>query len=184
MEIACLVAGGQHPYVGHVALDGTKVQANASVHKAMSYGRMLETEKRLSTEVSAWFACAEATDAEEERAHGSDRRGDDHRWARRLLQGHQPLDAGPVRGPDPERIRRHRGEPLDRLVGVELQLTGVRGNPPSDLVSIEDTLLRLSQMVCDIPEISELDINPLIVHAQGEGCSVADSRIMLRRPKQ
>jgi transposase len=61
--------------LGHVALDGTKVQANASVHKAMSYGRMLETEKRLSTEVSAWFACAETTDAEEERAHGSDRRG-------------------------------------------------------------------------------------------------------------
>ena len=61
--------------LGHVALDGTKVQANASVHKAMSYGRMPETEKRLSTEVSAWFACAEATDAEEERAHGSDRRG-------------------------------------------------------------------------------------------------------------
>jgi transposase len=63
--------------LGHVALDGTKVQANASVHKAMSHGRMLETEKRLSTEVSAWFACAEATDAEEERAHGSDRRGDE-----------------------------------------------------------------------------------------------------------
>ena len=49
--------------LGHVALDGTKVQANASVHKAMSYGRMLETEKRLTAEVSAWFARAEATDA-------------------------------------------------------------------------------------------------------------------------
>jgi hypothetical protein len=63
--------------LGHVALDGTKVQANASVHKAMSYGRMLETEKRLKAEVSAWFARAEATDAEEDRAHGSDRRGDE-----------------------------------------------------------------------------------------------------------
>ena len=63
--------------LGHVALDGTKVQANASVHKAMSYGRMLETEKRLKGEVSAWFARAEATDAEEDRAHGSDRRGDE-----------------------------------------------------------------------------------------------------------
>ena len=63
--------------LGHVALDGTKVQANASVHKAMSYGRMLETEKRLTAEVSAWFARAEATDAEEDRAHGSDRRGDE-----------------------------------------------------------------------------------------------------------
>jgi hypothetical protein len=63
--------------LGHVALDGTKVQANASVHKAMSYGRMLETQKRLTAEVSAWFARAEATDAEEDRTHGSDRRGDE-----------------------------------------------------------------------------------------------------------
>jgi transposase len=62
--------------LGHVALDGTKIQANASVHKAMSYGRMLETEKRLTVEVSAWFARAEATDAEEDRTHGADRRGE------------------------------------------------------------------------------------------------------------
>ena len=39
--------------LGHVALDGTKMQANASVHKAMSYGRMREAEKKLSAEVSA-----------------------------------------------------------------------------------------------------------------------------------
>jgi acetyltransferase len=63
-------------------------------------------------------------------------------------------------------------------------LTGVRGTPPSDIQAIEETLLRLSCLVCDIPEISELDINPLIVHAEGEGCSVADSRIMLRRIPQ
>jgi transposase len=63
--------------LGHVALDGSKVQANASVHKAMSYGRMLETEKRLTAAVLAWFARAEATDAEEDRTHGSDRRGDE-----------------------------------------------------------------------------------------------------------
>ncbi len=61
-------------------------------------------------------------------------------------------------------------------------LTGVRGNPPSDLEAIEETLLRLSAMVCAHPEISELDVNPLIVHPKGQGCSVADSRIMLRRP--
>lgn len=60
-------------------------------------------------------------------------------------------------------------------------LTGVRGNPPSDIPAIEEMLLRLSTLVCNHPEISELDINPLIVHPQGSGCSVADSRIMLRR---
>ncbi len=61
-------------------------------------------------------------------------------------------------------------------------LDGFRGSPPSDIGAIVDTLLRLSELVCNHPEVSELDINPLIVHAQGKGCSVADSRIMLRRP--
>jgi len=65
--------------LGHVALDGTKVAANASVHKAMSYGRMQETEKRLAAEVSDWLTQAEATDAEEDRTHGGDRRGDEMR---------------------------------------------------------------------------------------------------------
>ncbi len=60
-------------------------------------------------------------------------------------------------------------------------LNGFRGNPPSDIDAIVNTLLRLSTMVCNHPEISECDINPLIVHAKGDGCSVADSRIMLRR---
>ncbi len=62
-------------------------------------------------------------------------------------------------------------------------LDGFRGAPPADVDAIVDTLLRLSQMVCTNPEISELDINPLIVHPRGEGCSVADSRVMLRQPK-
>jgi len=61
-------------------------------------------------------------------------------------------------------------------------LDGFRGNPPADVASIVDTLLRLSEMVCNHPEISELDINPLIVHPEGQGCSVADSRVMLRQP--
>jgi acetate---CoA ligase (ADP-forming) len=60
-------------------------------------------------------------------------------------------------------------------------LDGFRGAPPCDVQAIVETLLRLSAMVCNHPEISELDINPLIVHVQGQGCSVADSRIMLRR---
>ena len=61
-------------------------------------------------------------------------------------------------------------------------LDGFRGSPPADVAAVVDTLLRLSEMVCNHPEISELDINPLIVHTVGQGCSVADSRVMLRRP--
>ena len=58
-------------------------------------------------------------------------------------------------------------------------LTGIRGMPPSDIEALKDCLLRLSQMVTEHPEIAELDINPLIVYPEGEGCVVADSRIRL-----
>lgn len=60
-------------------------------------------------------------------------------------------------------------------------LDGYRGAPKCDLAAVKDTLLRLSAMVCDHPEIAECDINPLIIHAEGKGCSVADSRVMLKK---
>ncbi len=63
-------------------------------------------------------------------------------------------------------------------------LKGVRGNPPSDIDAIKDCIMRLSQMVSAHPEISELDINPLIVYPEGEGCRVADGRILLKRTAQ
>jgi transposase len=62
--------------LGHVALDGTKIKANASKHKAMSYGRMKKREAELQAEVDRWLAAAEAADAEEDRLHGS-KRGDE-----------------------------------------------------------------------------------------------------------
>ena len=63
--------------LGHVALDGTKMKANAGLHKAMSYGYMREAEKKLSAEVSDWLARAEAADAEDDREYGIDKRGDE-----------------------------------------------------------------------------------------------------------
>src|SRR5450755_1319208 len=63
--------------LGHIAIDGTKIKANASKHKAMSYGRMDEAEARLKAEVAAWFAKAAANDAAEDAEHGADRRGDE-----------------------------------------------------------------------------------------------------------
>jgi transposase len=61
--------------LGHVALDGTKVRANASKHKAMSYARMAEREKELAAEVARWLEAAAAADAEEDRQFGADKRG-------------------------------------------------------------------------------------------------------------
>ena len=63
--------------LGHVALDGTKIKANASKHKAMSYGRMKGAEERLAAEVAGWMKKAAAQDAAEDRQHGGDRRGDE-----------------------------------------------------------------------------------------------------------
>jgi flagellar biosynthesis GTPase FlhF len=62
--------------LGHVALDGTKIKANASKHKAMSYARMKTRQAELQAEVDGWLAAAEAADAEEDRLHGS-KRGDE-----------------------------------------------------------------------------------------------------------
>jgi len=63
--------------VGRVALDGTKMKANASKHKAMSYDRMQEKEKQLRAEVKEMLEQAAAADAEEDRRYGKDRRGDE-----------------------------------------------------------------------------------------------------------
>jgi transposase len=74
--------------LGHVALDGTKIAANASRHKAMSYGRMKKAEAELKAEVDAWLAAAEAADAEEDARLGAARGDEMPEWvknkARRL----------------------------------------------------------------------------------------------------
>ena len=63
--------------VGRLALDGTKVKANASRHKAMSYDRMTSEELRLQQEIDELLAQAQAADATEDEQHGSDCRGDE-----------------------------------------------------------------------------------------------------------
>jgi len=63
--------------LGHVALDGTKMRANASKHKAMSYGRMKQEEERLKGEIEGLLRQAEETDEEEDRRYGRDKRGDE-----------------------------------------------------------------------------------------------------------
>lgn len=63
--------------LGHVALDGSKIKANASKHKAMSYGYMLKAEAKLAAEVAAWLAAAAAADRAEDAAFGPELRGDE-----------------------------------------------------------------------------------------------------------
>lgn len=63
--------------LGHVALDGTKLKANASKHKAMSYDRMVEAEKKLVEEVRRLLEEAQSTDDDEDGKYGKGRRGDE-----------------------------------------------------------------------------------------------------------
>ena len=63
--------------LGHVALDGTKLKANASKHKAMSYERMKKDEEKLRQKVAELLRAAEQADAEEDAQYGKDRRGDE-----------------------------------------------------------------------------------------------------------
>jgi hypothetical protein len=62
--------------LGHVAMDGTRLRANASRHKAMSYRRMVTEQPKLAAQVQAWLDQAEAADQAEDAQHGKERRGD------------------------------------------------------------------------------------------------------------
>jgi transposase len=100
--------------VGRVAVDGSKLKANASKHKAMSYGRMREKERQLREEVQQLLAEAEATDAAEDRQYGTSQRGDDLpaelqrresrlkriREAKRVLEARAQADAAAAGTPD------------------------------------------------------------------------------------
>ncbi|MCB2178597.1 acetate--CoA ligase family protein [bacterium] len=69
-------------------------------------------------------------------------------------------------------------EMIGGLRGSQI-LTGARGHRPSDVEAVVDSLLRLSQLLTDFPEIKELDINPLRVLHEGEGCLALDARMIL-----
>jgi transposase len=77
VEVLKLCALAGLAKVGTIALDGTKVKANASRHKAMSYERMKAEEIRLKEEIAKLLADAEAADEAEDSEHGPDRRGDE-----------------------------------------------------------------------------------------------------------
>jgi len=63
--------------LGHVALDGTKIRANANKHKSMSYAGMKRSEEKLKAEIADWFAKANLADQQEDELYGTDKRGDE-----------------------------------------------------------------------------------------------------------
>ena len=73
--------------LGHVALDGSKIKANASKHKAMSYGRMNRSEAELQAIVNSWFKQAAASDVGDDQEHGAENSGEElPEWVRHKQQ--------------------------------------------------------------------------------------------------
>jgi len=118
--------------LGTVAVDGSKIKANASKHKAMSYKRMREEEKRLRKEIRALLSRAKRTDAEEDKRYGKDRRGDELpaelsrreqrlqtiREARARLEARQrEIDEENGREPDDQDRTGKPGRPFKRAFG-------------------------------------------------------------------
>ncbi len=74
----------------------------------------------------------------------------------------------------------HEAEKMVMSIKAHKLLEGVRGEKPSDVKSLVDAVQRLSQMVIDLPEVQEIDINPLVVFTAGKGCKALDARISLQ----
>jgi len=110
--------------LGHVSLDGTKLRANASKHKAMSYERLLAKRKAYEAEIESWFERAEHEDAEDDEEHGSDDDGfslpaDYAETLKRLAK----VEAGQARLEEQARARavREGFDPDTAVVGARAQ---------------------------------------------------------------
>ena len=123
--------------LGHVALDGTKIKANASKHKAMSYARMKQREAELQAEVDRWLAAAEAADAEEDKFHGAKRGDEMPKWiadkAKRLAklrEAKAALEAEAKAAAEAEARARSEAEEKRKAQGAKKN--GRTPEPPSE----------------------------------------------------
>jgi len=76
-------------------------------------------------------------------------------------------------------ITRSQAQQMVQAIRSYSLLTGVRGQEPADVEAVIDTILRVSQLVTDFPQIAELDINPLLVRESGKGAVAVDMRLIL-----
>ncbi len=78
---------------------------------------------------------------------------------------------------------RDAADVVQTIKGYRL-LTGYRGQPAADIKAIEDVVLRLSHLAEAIPEISELDLNPVFALPEGQGSKIVDARIRIELPQR
>jgi transposase len=120
--------------LGHVSVDGTKLRANASKHKAMSYKHMVQQEPKLAAEVSAWLEQAASADAAEDAQHGAESRGDEtpdwmadkQRRLERIRAAKAQLEAEANAGPDSH-------DPDGPGPSSGMQERGARKGKPADI---------------------------------------------------
>jgi transposase len=122
--------------LGHVALDGTKIKANASKHKAMSYERMKRREAELAAEVDRWLKAADAADAEEDKLYGSKRGDEMPDWVadkqkrlEKIRQAKAELEAEAKAAAEEE--KRRRAEAEERRIAEGRKKSGKTPAPPS-----------------------------------------------------
>ena len=123
--------------LGHVALDGTKIRANASKHKAMSYDRMKKREAELLAEVDRWLKAAEAADRNEDKLYG-DRRGDElpdwvankQRFLEKIRQAKAELEAEAKAAAEEEKRRRQKVDEERQAAGRKK--SGPPAAPPNE----------------------------------------------------
>jgi transposase len=122
--------------LGHVALDGTKVKANASKHKAMSYERMQRREAELTAEVDRWLRTADAADTEEDKRLG-DKHGDElpawvadkQKRLEKIRAARAELEAEAKAAAEEQ--ARHRAEAEEKRIAERRKKNGRAPAPPS-----------------------------------------------------
>ncbi|HYN00606.1 MAG TPA: IS1182 family transposase [Aestuariivirgaceae bacterium] len=123
--------------LGHVALDGTKIKANASKHKAMSYDRMKKREAELKAEVERWLKAAEAADAQEDKLHGAKRGDEMPDWVtdkqkrlEKIREAKAALEAEAKAAAEEEMQRRMKAE--EKRIAEGRKKSGKTPAPPSE----------------------------------------------------
>ncbi len=174
-------------HLGSLTVDGTKIKANASKHKAMSYGRMRQEEQRVRDEIAALLTQANAVDVAEDAVHGPEVRGDElpaelQRREERLakiaaakarLEARQ-AGADRQKGRTPDDGRKSRGRPFARDFGV----------PPDDaqdnFTDPESRIMKTSQGFdqCDNGQIAVDEATQLIVATGLTNCAADQGQLL------
>ncbi len=186
----------------HVAIDGTKVKANASKHSAMSYGRMKQEDERISREIDAWFKKADQVDADEDKLYGGEKRGDElpeelqtaegRRKAIRKAMAELEKEAEEAGAEAPENKAQHNFTDSASRIMRSSEGAFIQGYNAQAAVDAEHQIIvaaDLNNMAADSPQlIPMLDLvrenlgrNPEEISADAGYCSEANLEVLAGR---